>query len=347
MFSPARRARMRKAALKLGVAFTAGIACAIYMAKLPSGPAGEQDWAASQRPAVSATANAPAPADAARKDASVRSADAKPQSPPAQKSAAAPPQPAPQPKVAAQPVQPAPAPEPKIAAQSPAAVAPAPVAAQPPQPAQPEPPKAVEQPAPKPAPVEQAAVTAPPPAATRPAAVTQAPTPARAETNGTARREPDGSPEQKVISASREAKAEPAAAPSSASAAEPAREAGANANNADAKAAVADTPPRARVTRGERNAAERKSADRRTREARDGDSEKSKAKRTAQRSAPSAPRSLQADNEADGFNLVHAYRLQDGRRVTVYRRYDEDTTAMAYERRPHLFFSLPGFNADY
>ncbi len=349
---------MRKAGLKLGVAFAAGIACAVYMAKLPSGPTGDQDWAAAQHPSVSATASAPATASAARHDAPPLSPEAKLQNALTQKSAAVQPKPAPQPKVAAQPAQPAPAPQPKIVAQSPppAPVAPPVVATQPPQPA-PQPKVAAQAaPQPKPAVAEPVTVAAPPPkpaiveqaAAATPAA-TQPPLPVRAETNGSAAREPDAASEHKVVSASREAKAEPAALTPNASASEPMHGATSDVKSNEAKRAIADTPPAADVAaaRGDSTAADRKSVDRRTREARDGDSDKRKARRTAQR-GPSGPRSLQADNEAEGFNLVHSYRLQDGRRVTVYRRYDEGTTAMAYERpRPRLFFSLPGFDSDY
>jgi hypothetical protein len=39
---------------------------------------------------------------------------------------------------------------------------------------------------------------------------------------------------------------------------------------------------------------------------------------------------LQAQNEADGFSLNRSYALPDGRRVTVYRRYDESGGALAY-----------------
>lgn len=346
---------MRKAGLKLGVAFTAGIACAVYMAKLPSGPAGDQDWA-SQHPNVTATAGAPVAASEPRRDAPPLSPEAKLQQALTEKSATQP-----QPKIATHPAQPAPAPQPKIAAQSPppAPVAPPFVSAQPAQPA-PQP-KVAMQPAPppqpKPAVTEQASAAPPPPkpvvvqqAAVATPAVTQPPKPARAETNGTAAGEPEAASasEHNVISASREAKAEPAPLTPSASASEPMHGATTEVKSNEAKRAIAETPPAADVAaaRGDRKAADRKSVDRRTREARDGDNDKRKARRTAQRS-PSGPRSLQADNEAEGFNLVHSYRLQDGRRVTVYRRYDEGTTAMAYERHPRTFFSLPGFDSDY
>lgn len=52
---------------------------------------------------------------------------------------------------------------------------------------------------------------------------------------------------------------------------------------------------------------------------------------------------LQEQNEADGFQLVQQRMLPDGRRISVYRRYEEPPPRMAFGepfRRP---FSWPGF----
>lgn len=76
----------------------------------------------------------------------------------------------------------------------------------------------------------------------------------------------------------------------------------------------------------------------------------SRAERRAERRrlARAPAQSLQAQNEAEGFRLVHQRILPDGRRISVYRRYNEPpANIMAYGgprgepfRRP---FSWPGF----
>jgi len=53
-------------------------------------------------------------------------------------------------------------------------------------------------------------------------------------------------------------------------------------------------------------------------------------------------RSLHARNEAEGFNLVRSRVLPDGRRVTVYRRYDEPPARMlAFEDTGRPLFRSP------
>jgi hypothetical protein len=72
-------------------------------------------------------------------------------------------------------------------------------------------------------------------------------------------------------------------------------------------------------------------------------------RRVERRRLARAPaQSLQAQNEAEGFRLVHQRILPDGRRVSVYRRYNEPpANIMAYgEPRGEPFrrpFSWPGF----
>ena len=74
-------------------------------------------------------------------------------------------------------------------------------------------------------------------------------------------------------------------------------------------------------------------------EAREAAAQKAKAAREAKRARLAKlaekrarqARTLQAQNEADGFSLARSYTLPDGRRVTVYRRYDgEPGRALAF-----------------
>jgi hypothetical protein len=68
----------------------------------------------------------------------------------------------------------------------------------------------------------------------------------------------------------------------------------------------------------------------------------------ARRLAQDRSHALHERNAADGFSLVDAYRTRDGRRVTVYRRYDDDRSAgaVAYgeDRSRRGFFGLFDFD---
>jgi hypothetical protein len=56
--------------------------------------------------------------------------------------------------------------------------------------------------------------------------------------------------------------------------------------------------------------------------------------RASKSAGPARLRTLQARNEAEGFGLVRAYRLPDGRRVTLFRRYDGPALAYGDLRSP-------------
>jgi hypothetical protein len=59
------------------------------------------------------------------------------------------------------------------------------------------------------------------------------------------------------------------------------------------------------------------------------------------------PRDVEARNERDGFSLVRSRVLPDGRRITVYRKYD-DNSGRVPERRPapQSIFGLPFGGSD-